>query len=139
MLLASCNVCNIKMWLHQHFYTYWEDNIISETKQTEQTRTERHDQIWWISHTLLRSPSVVTSIKYVCYLYDQNKSASSVNELWCRIFTKKNSSKISFTTNFWCFSQVVLVLHLRRALAFFHQYLFNIFSELFFIYQKYKM
>ena len=33
-----------------------------------------------------------------------------------------------------------LVLHLRRALIFFHQYLFNTFSELFFfIYQKYKI
>ena len=38
------------------------------------------------------SPSVVASIKYVCYLYDDNKSASSVNKLRCRMFTKKNLS-----------------------------------------------
>ena len=40
----------------------------------------------------LESLSVVASIKYVCYLYDDNKSASSVNELWCRMFPQKNSS-----------------------------------------------
>ena len=28
----------------------------------------------------LENPSVVTSIQYVCYLYEENKSGSSVNE-----------------------------------------------------------
>ena len=41
----------------------------------------------------LESPSVVTSIQYVvCYLYEENKSGSSVNELQYRMFTKKNLS-----------------------------------------------
>ena len=31
----------------------------------------------------LESPSVVTSVQYVCYLYDDNKSGSSVNDLRC--------------------------------------------------------
>ena len=40
----------------------------------------------------LQSPSVVTSIQYVCYLYEEKKSGSSVNELQYRMFTKKNLS-----------------------------------------------
>ena len=41
----------------------------------------------------LEIPSVVTSIQHLCYLYDDNKSGSSMNELRCRMFTKKNSSR----------------------------------------------
>ena len=37
----------------------------------------------------LESPSAVTSIKYVCYLYEVNKSGSSLNELRHRIFPKR--------------------------------------------------
>ena len=58
-----------------------------------------------------------------------------VNKLRYRMFTKKNLSgdRLPPTLD-------ALVLHLRRALIFFHQYLFNTFSELFFfIYQKYKI
>ena len=33
----------------------------------------------------LESLSVVTSIQYVCYLYEENKSGSSVNELRYRM------------------------------------------------------
>ena len=83
----------------------------------------------------LESSSVVTSIQYVCYLHDDNKSDSSVDELQCRMFTKKNSSRDHLAPTL-----DVLVLHLCRALIFFHRYLFNFFSELFFsIYQKYKI
>ena len=41
----------------------------------------------------LESLSIVTSIQYAFYLYDDNKSGSSVDELRSRIFTKKNSSR----------------------------------------------
>ena len=42
----------------------------------------------------LESSSVVTSIQYVCYLYDDNKSDSSVDELRCRMFTKRIRAEI---------------------------------------------
>ena len=38
----------------------------------------------------------VTSIQYVCDLYEENKSGSSVNELQYRMFTKKNLSGYHF-------------------------------------------
>ena len=39
----------------------------------------------------LESLSVVTSIQYACYLYEESKSGSSVNNLHTtRMFTKKN-------------------------------------------------
>ena len=59
------------------FYPYWKDNKIPKIKK--QTRqTDRYDRIRWISLTLL---SAVTSIQYVSYFYDGNKSGLSVNEL----------------------------------------------------------
>ena len=61
-------------------------------KQTEPTQTDRYDRLRWISFILLWKSACCNSIKYVCYLYDDNKSASSVNELWCRMFPQKNSS-----------------------------------------------
>ena len=133
ILLASCNACNIKMWLCQQFFTYWKDNNIPNIKkQTGQTgRTDRIDFGDFPSLSL-ESPSVVTSVQYVCYLCDDNKSGSSVNELRYRMFTKKNSSRNRLPPTLHA-----LVLHLYRALIFFHKCLFNIFSELFFfIYQK---
>ena len=33
----------------------------------------------------LESPSVVTSVQYICYLYEENKSVSNVNELRYRM------------------------------------------------------
>ena len=73
------------MWLHQQFFTYWKDNNIP-TLKNKQNKLELTDMIDFGEFPSLskESPSVVTSIKYVCYLYDDNKSASSVNEL-CRI------------------------------------------------------
>ena len=51
------------------------------------------------------------------------------------MFTKKNSRRDSLLPTL-----DALVLHLGRALIFFHQDMFNAFSELFFfIYQKYKI
>ena len=40
----------------------------------------------------LRSLSVVTSIQYICYLYEVSKSGSGVNELQYRIFNKNKLS-----------------------------------------------
>ena len=37
----------------------------------------------------LESPSVVTSIQYVCFLYEEYKPVSSTNKLRYRMFTKK--------------------------------------------------
>ena len=83
----------------------------------------------------LENPYVATSIQYVCYLYEENKSASRVNELRYRMFTKKKLSGYRLSSTL----VALVLLHLRRALVFFHQSLFNIFSEpYFFIYQKNK-
>ena len=73
----------------------------------------------------LKSPSVVTSNQCICYPYEDQKycnDRSSVDELRCRIFTGKKLSgdRLPSTLD---------VL----ALMFFHQYLFNIFSRLFFL------
>ena len=58
--------------------------------------------------------SVVTSIQYVCYLYEENKSGSSVNKLRYRMFIKKNLSEDHLPS-----TSDALVLHLRTALMFF--------------------
>ena len=57
----------------------------------------------------------VTSIQYVCHLYEENKSGSSVNELQYRMFTEKNLSEDLLPS-----ALDALVIHLRRALIFFH-------------------
>ena len=44
------------------------------------------------SSLFLESLSVIPSIEYLCYLYDEKKSVSNVNELQYRMFTKKNLS-----------------------------------------------
>ena len=52
--------------------------------QIEQTRqTDSKIDFGEFPSLSLESPSVVTSIQYVCYLYDDNKSGSSVTELQC--------------------------------------------------------
>ena len=101
ILLASCNACNIKMWLRQQFFTF----------QTLKNKLHKLDELtdmidlWEFPSLSLESPSVVASMQYVRYLYDDNtdnKSGSSVNELRCKMFTKKDS-RGSFTINFRCF------------------------------------
>ena len=82
----------------------------------------------------LQSPSVVTSIQYTCHLYDDNKLGSSMNELRCRMFTKKNLSRDRLPQTL-----DALVLHLRRPLIFFINIYLIFFSEIFFIYQKCKI
>ena len=57
MLLASCNVCKIKMWLHQQFFTYWKDNNIRNTKK--QT-TKSNWQIW---STLVNVPHSLKKVR----------------------------------------------------------------------------
>ena len=59
-------------------------------------------------------------------LYDENISGSSVSELRYGMFAKKNLSGDRLPTTL-----DTLVLHLRRALIFFHQCLLNNFSQLF--------
>ena len=61
----------------------------------------------------LGSPSVVTSIQYVCYLYEENKSVSNVNNLRYRMFIKKNLSEDRLPS-----TSDASVLHLRRAFTF---------------------
>ena len=48
----------------------------------------------------LEFPSVVTSIQYVCYLYEENKSDSSVNKLRYRMFTRNNLSRDRLPSTF---------------------------------------
>ena len=62
----------------------------------------------------LFSSFAVTSIQYVCYLYEENKSGSSVNELGYRMFTEKKLSENRLPSTL-----DALVLHLRQALTFF--------------------
>ena len=60
--------------------------------------------------------SVVTSVQYVCYLYEENKSGSRVNELQYRMFTKQNWSRAG---DHLPSTLDALVLHLCRVLIFF--------------------
>ena len=79
-------------------------------------------------------PFVITSVQHICYRKDDDKSVSSLGELRCRMFTKKNSNRDRLPPIL-----DVLVLYLYGALIFFIN-IFNIFYKLFFfIYQKYKI
>ena len=91
---------------------------ILKNKQGKLRGCVKCDRLLWISLTFFRKSVCSYLIQYVCYFYDDNKSGSSVNELWYRMFTKKISSRdrLPPTVN-------ALVLHLR----------------FFFIYQKYKI
>ena len=93
----------------------WKNLTNSTTEQTEQTRqTDSMIDFGEFPSLSLESPSVVTSIQYVCYLYDDNKSGSSVTELRCWMLTKDNSSRNGLLPTL-----DALVLDLRRALIFF--------------------
>ena len=76
----------------------------------------------------LESLPVVTSIQNVCYLYEENKSGSSVNKLQYRMFTEKNLRGDHLPSP--------LDVSERTSSA----QSIDIFSELFyFIYQNYKI
>ena len=107
MLLASCNVCNIKMWLRRQFFSHWKDKTL-QTFKNKQSKLDELTGMINFGEFPLTSISL-TSIQYVYYLYDDNKSGSSVNELRCRMFTKKNSSRDRLPSN-----SDALVLHLCR-------------------------
>ena len=62
----------------------------------------------------LESPFVVTLIQCVCYLSEENKSGSNVNELRYIMFTEKNLSGDRLPS-----ALDALVFHLRKALIFF--------------------
>ena len=118
------------------FVTYWKDNNIPNIKKKQNKLDELTDMIGvgQVLSLSLQSPSVVTSIQYTCHLYDDNKLGSSMNELRCRMFTKKNLSRDRLPQTL-----DALVLHLRRPLIFFINIYLIFFSEIFFIYQKYKI
>ena len=64
----------------------------------------------------LESPSVVTWMQYVCYLHEEmNQVKVWMNYDIARMFTKKNLSE-----DYLSLILDALVLHLRRALIFFH-------------------
>ena len=86
------------------------------------------------SHSL-ESPSVVASNQYVCYFLMRINQGQVWMNYDIEMLTKKNLSEDRLPTTL-----DGSVLHLRRALIFFLQCLFNTFSQLFFfIYQKYKI
>ena len=58
---------------------------------------------------------MIDCIQHVCYLYKENKSGSSVNELRYRMFTEKNLSGDRLPSTF-----DALVIYLRRVLIFFN-------------------
>ena len=78
MLLASCNVCNVRMCLRQYI-----SHI--EKVATFQTLKNKIDELTYVIEfgeflsLSLESLSLVTSMHYVCYLFEENKS--SMNEL----------------------------------------------------------
>ena len=59
--------------------------------------------------------SIFFHINNVCYLYEENKSGSSVNELRYRMFTRNNLSRDRLPSIF-----AASVHHLNRALIFFY-------------------
>ena len=79
MLLASCNARAMSECDFVSTFSHWKDSNIPYNKK-QNRRTERYDWLRWIS-LYLESPSAVTSLHYVCYLHEENKSGSSVNEL----------------------------------------------------------
>ena len=86
------------------------------------------------SHSL-ESPSVVASNQYVCYFLMRINQGQVWMNYDIEMLTKKNLSEDRLPPTL-----DGSVLHLRRALIFFLQCLFNTFSELFFfIYQIYKI
>ena len=95
---CSCNACSIKMWLHQQFFTYWKDNNIPNTLKNKQKKLELTDMIKFgeLPSLPLENPSVVTLIQCLYYLYVDNKLASGVNELRCRMFIKRIRAKIFY-------------------------------------------
>ena len=109
MLLASCNACNIRMWLCQQFFNIGKIITIQILKNKIDELTNV------IDFYEFPSLSFVTSFQYVCYVYEENKSGSSVNEIPYRMFTKKKLSE-------YCLPSILdaLVLHLCKALIFFH-------------------
>ena len=91
MLLASCNACIIRMWLCQQFFSHTGKIATFKTYKNKQNKlNELTDMIDFgeFPSLSLESLSVVTSIQYVCYLYDDNKLGSSVNELWFTFLPK---------------------------------------------------
>ena len=71
MLLASCNACNVRMWLRQYFFTYWKKKQhhleTLKDKIGKLTDMTSFDEFPSLS---LESLSVVTSMHYVCYFYE---------------------------------------------------------------------
>ena len=108
MLLASCNAC--RMWLRKQFFTYEKDDSVSNIKK----QNRRFDKYVRRFTSLFFFPSAVTSIQCVCYFYEENKSSSSVSELWYRMFTEKNFSGDHLPSTL-----DASLLHLRRTLIFF--------------------
>ena len=70
MLLASCNVCIITISSFSHAERI---ATFQTLKKKQQTWTDRYDRLRLFPSLSLDSPPVVTSVKYVCYLYDDNK------------------------------------------------------------------
>ena len=58
----------------------------------------------------LECSSVIAAIQFICYLHQENRAISKINELWYKIFTKKNLSgdRLPLTLD-------ALVFHLRIA------------------------
>ena len=93
----------------QHFFTYWKYNSIPNVKK-QNRQTDDVINFGEFSSLSLESPSVVTSILYVCYLYEEQKAGSNVNELQYRMFSRKAFSGDSLPATL-----DILVLYLRRA------------------------
>ena len=100
MLLASYNACNVRMRLCQYFFTYWKASNIPNLKKQNQ-QSDRYEQLRW---------KKINEVQvWMCYNI-------------ARAFTKNNLSRDCLPSTL-----DVLVLHLPRALIFFHYYLFNFF------------
>ena len=92
----------------QQFFTYWKDKSIPNVKK-QNRQTDDVINFGEFSSLSLESPSVVTSILYVCYLYEEHKADAKMNELQYRMFSRKALSGDSLPQTL-----DTLVLYLRR-------------------------
>ena len=80
--------------MYQQCFAFSRDNSIPNIKK-QNRRTERYDWFQWVSLTLFGMSVCCCFIQYVCYLYEENKSISSVTLLNCVSCVLKLCSRVN--------------------------------------------